>query len=98
MNDQQNLLDRCLSLRQNLCLERDNCEKLLENAPSSWTVEQLHQYRELRDETAHAIEQLDRGLATLQGVNSDEPVKKKSRPWALVAFALLFLLFAIALG
>jgi len=98
MNDQQTLLDRCLSLRQNLCLERDNCEKLLENAPSSWTVEQLHQYRELRDETEDAIEQLDRGLAKLQGVNSDEPVKKRSRPWALIAFALLFLLFAIALG
>lgn len=95
MIDQQDLLDRCLSLRQNLCLERDRCERLLEDVPFSWTVKQIHEYRELRDEADFQIAQLDRGLAKLQGVTSDQPERKQSRPWALVVFAALFLLLVL---
>jgi hypothetical protein len=94
------LLDQCLSLRQNLCLERDRCEQLLADAPMSWSAEEIHEYRDLREEANFQIEQLDRFLAKLQGMyvdplESDPPESKQSRPWALVAFALLFLLFAL---
>ena len=98
MIDQQDLLDRCLSLRQNLCLERDRCERLLEEAPMSWTVKDIHEYRELRDEADYAISQLDRGLAKLQGVTGNPPEKKRSRAWTLIVFAALVLLLVLAVS
>lgn len=96
MIDQNELLNRCLSLRSNFCLKREQCERLLEEAPYSWTVEQLHDYRELRDDVASQIQQLDRHLATLQGLEESPPKRRQSPPWSLIAFAALFLLLVIA--
>ena len=98
MAEQQELLNRCLSLRSNLCLQRDKCERLLEDEPGAWEVEQLREFRRVRDEVADQIEQIDRHLSYLQGLGEEvQPERKGSRPWGLVLFALLFLLFAIAL-
>ena len=97
MADQQELLERCLNLRSNLCLQRNECEKLLEEAPEAWEVEQLMEFRRVRDEVADQIQQLDRHLSFLQNEEVERPEPKQKRPWFLFVFAMLFLLLVIAL-
>lgn len=98
MADQLELLNRCLTLRSNLCLQRDKCERLLEDEPGAWEVEQLREFRLVRDGVSDQIEQIDRHLATLQQPETLlEPRGRKPRlPWFLL-FAVTFLLIVIAL-